>query len=75
MVIWFRSEPRKLFFDEDPTRVGSKHMGLPVFAPKEIPQSTDVFIPLIPEIAAAVAERLRVTGTRCYVPPEIDRLI
>jgi 2-polyprenyl-3-methyl-5-hydroxy-6-metoxy-1,4-benzoquinol methylase len=46
------------FVDEDPTRIGSYHMGKPILPPSAIPPDATVVVPMMPTIAAAVAERL-----------------
>jgi SAM-dependent methyltransferase len=62
----------RFFVDEDPARVGRTHMGLPIVAPDAIPAGADVYIPLIPKVAAAVAARLSRHGVRCHLPPAIE---
>jgi SAM-dependent methyltransferase len=57
------------FVDEDPGRINRRHMGLPILAPTDIPADADVFIPLIPEIAAAVKRRLGTPAVRFHTPP------
>jgi SAM-dependent methyltransferase len=66
-------ESRVAFFvDEDPGRIGREHMGLPIYAPSSAPANSDVYIPLIPEVAAAVARRHASQSARFHVPPPLD---
>jgi SAM-dependent methyltransferase len=61
-------EKIKFYVDEDPGRIGQQHMGKPVFAPADVPEGSDVFLPLIPRIADAVAGRLSRAGVRFHQP-------
>lgn len=54
------------FVDEDPARIGRSHLGRPVHGPHGVPNGADVFIPLIPEVATRVAERLSADGRVRY---------
>jgi SAM-dependent methyltransferase len=56
------------YVDEDPGRIGARHMGRPILAPAEVPQGSDVFVPLIPKIADAVAGRLSRSGVTFHRP-------
>ncbi|MCF8475815.1 MAG: class I SAM-dependent methyltransferase [Pseudolabrys sp.] len=57
------------FVDEDEGRIGGQHMGRPVFAPNEAPGNADIFVPLIPNIAASVVQRLSRPGVKFHAPP------
>jgi SAM-dependent methyltransferase len=59
------------FVDEDPGRIDRRHMGLPILAPTAIPAGADVFVPLIPEVAAAVKRRLASPTVRFHTPPPL----
>jgi 2-polyprenyl-3-methyl-5-hydroxy-6-metoxy-1,4-benzoquinol methylase len=59
------------FVDEDDGRIGGKHIGQPILSPDEIPSGADVFVPLIPEIAASVAQRLVRPGVTYHAPAKI----
>jgi SAM-dependent methyltransferase len=59
------------FVDEDESRIGRAHMGRPIFAPDQVNQGADVFIPLIPNIAGAVRERLSGSDVTYHIPPSI----
>lgn len=54
------------FVDEDPARVGRSCAGKPVLSPGEVPEGATVYVPLVPEVAAAVARRL---GAQYIIPP------
>jgi SAM-dependent methyltransferase len=57
------------FVDEDPGRIGGRHMGRGVVSPDQISDNSDVFVPLIPDVAAAVAGRLSRSTVRFHAPP------
>jgi SAM-dependent methyltransferase len=46
------------FVDEDPDRVGGKHLDLPIYRASEVPAGSDVYVVLPPKISAAIAARL-----------------
>jgi hypothetical protein len=57
------------FVDEDAARIGQRHEGRPILAPDLIPSRATVFVPLVPEVASAVAARLGGLGVDTHVPP------
>jgi SAM-dependent methyltransferase len=61
----------QFFVDEDPGRIGRRHMGLPILSVQEIPDGADVYVPLLPRLAASVAARLGRRGVRFFVPPQM----
>jgi hypothetical protein len=58
------------FVDEDPARINGTHMGLPILAPRDVPEGADVFIPLIPQAATSVARRLSQVKANFSLPPQ-----
>ena len=59
----------QFFVDEDPNRIGRKHMGCPVFSPHDAPTAPAVLLPLRTDIAIAVAERLAHANLQFTIPP------
>lgn len=57
--------------DEDKTRVGATHLGLPIIAPAAIPDGASIMVALMPRIAEAVAARLDKARYRVALPPAI----
>ncbi len=57
------------FVDEDKARIGRRHMGKPILAPATA--DGDVYVPLIPSVAASVVQRLSRPGLRFHRPPPI----
>jgi SAM-dependent methyltransferase len=66
------AEHVSFFVDEDKTRIGQKHEGRPILAPAQVPEGATVFVPLVPEVASAVATRLRKHGVDARIPPAQD---
>lgn len=60
-----------LFVDEDPNKVGRMHLGRPIVSPDVVQKNTDVYVPLIPRTARAVADRLSTGGVRYHTPPDL----
>lgn len=58
------------FVDEDPTRIGARHLDRPILSPAEIPQGSELMVALMPRIARAVAGRLSDKGYALRLPPE-----
>jgi hypothetical protein len=63
------AEHVSFFVDEDAARIGREHEGRPILATAGIPRGATVFVPLVPDVAAAVAERLEALGVDARVPP------
>jgi 2-polyprenyl-3-methyl-5-hydroxy-6-metoxy-1,4-benzoquinol methylase len=59
------------FVDEDPARVGGRHLGRPVLRPSEVPAGTSVYLALVPAIAARVRQRLSGLPVTFHSPPEL----
>jgi len=57
------------FVDEDPDRVGGKHLGLPIYRPSNVTAGSDVYVVLPPKISTAVAARLGSSGVRYHSVP------
>lgn len=46
------------FVDEDSSRIGKQHLGLPIVAPADVSGDSTVYIALAPTVAKAIAQRL-----------------
>lgn len=57
------------FVDEDPSRIGQQHLGMPIYSPEMAPNNSNIFIALIPEIAANVVNRWSHLNACLHVPP------
>lgn len=47
------------FVDEDPARGGGRHLGRPIYHPRDVPRGSRVWLALPDEVAKRVGERLR----------------
>ncbi len=56
------------FIDEDPNRIGRRHLECPIFAPEEIPEDSLIAFPLPTTIAENVVNRLDIPLTRVILP-------
>ncbi len=61
------------FVDEDRSRQGRRHMGLPVYAPEDIPAGSHVFLALPLSLAEAVGRRLSRPDVTYHLPPPAGR--
>jgi SAM-dependent methyltransferase len=59
------------FVDEDADRIGGRHMERPVLSPDQVAGDSDVFVPLIPHVAASVIARLSRPTIRFHAPPRL----
>lgn len=57
------------FVDEDPSRKGTTLLGKPVLTPADVAAGSQVFVALIPAVAAIVAKRLARPGVTYIEPP------
>ncbi len=63
------------FVEEDAKRIGREHLGRPILAVEQVPAGAQVFIALVPAIAAQIAQRvgprLAARGATMVVPPTV----
>ncbi len=65
---------RALFFiDDDPARIGSKHLSLPIYPVDDAPKDIPLVIALIDEIAVKVGDRLARAGFEHILLPADSR--
>ena len=57
------------FVDEDPDRVGGRHLELPIYRASDVPAGSDIYVVLPPKISAAVAARLGSATARYHPVP------
>lgn len=60
------------FVDEDPARVGSTHLGLPIHDVESAPPGSRILMPMRPDIASNIVSRQRCTSTSWVVPPSLS---
>ena len=58
------------FVDEDPSRIGRMHLGVPILSPDNVPADADVFVGMAPSVADRVVAKHRHGAGRYHgVPP------
>ena len=60
------------FVDEDPNRIGRHHLHKPIVSPDELASGAKVLVPLPPEIAIKVANRLSHLNCEFLVPASLN---
>lgn len=58
----------EFFVDEDPSRIGRAWFNRPILGPQDVAKGARVFVPLVPEVAQRIADRLH--GVASYEIPE-----
>jgi hypothetical protein len=62
------------FVDEDESRVGRSYMGRPIYAPRDVPETSEVFLGLATAVADGIYRRLSVDRScsfRLHLPPPL----
>ena len=54
------------FVDEDPSRIGKKHLDVEIISPAQVPKGSAVFMPLAERVACDVAARLQPSSAGTY---------
>jgi ubiquinone/menaquinone biosynthesis C-methylase UbiE len=68
--LWSELQSQVNFFvDEDPSRMGRMHCGLPILSPSQVDQDTAVYIALAPNVAETVQKRLTRQIPHIIMPP------
>jgi SAM-dependent methyltransferase len=66
-------EGKAVFFvDEDPDRVGGRHLELPIYCASEVPAGSNVYVVLPPKISAEVAARLGSAAVHYHSVPRLE---
>lgn len=64
----------KFFVDEDPSRLGRMHCGLPILTPAQVDKDAAVYLSLAPNVAEAVQRRLSSQIPHIVMPPLFDNI-
>ena len=62
------------FVDEDRSRVGRQYQGRTIYLPEDVPAGADVFVPLVPDVAASVAQRCAHLPACFHLPPSLPEV-
>jgi SAM-dependent methyltransferase len=65
------SDRVQFFVEEDPNRIGRTYMGRPVLDPAQVPLRAEVFLAVVPAMAASIKERLKYLPINFSDPPPI----
>jgi SAM-dependent methyltransferase len=61
----------KFFVDEDPARIGRRHLDRPIVPPRDIPAGAGVYVGMAPVSAEAVVNRFSGSAVKLIAPPRI----
>lgn len=50
------------FVDEDTSKKGNQHLGLPILSPVQVPKDSDVYVPLVPQTIGHIVKRSKAEG-------------
>jgi hypothetical protein len=62
------------FVDEDPNRIGGKHLGIPILSPGDAPPGADVFVGMAPAVSKRLAEKYSGAPARFHAVNAISAL-
>jgi hypothetical protein len=62
-------EAVSFFVDEDPSRIGRDVAGRPILSPLDAPSGATVLVPLLPTVAARIAQRYSAARARFVAIP------
>jgi hypothetical protein len=63
-------ERLKFFVDEDESRQGKKHFGLPILSPAELDKDAFVFLTFPYPVALEISKRFEDQDFQCILPPK-----
>jgi hypothetical protein len=62
------------FVDEDPSRIGRRHLDRPIVAPQDVPGDAAVYVGMAPVSAEAVLKRYAKSSLKLVAPPPLKPL-
>jgi hypothetical protein len=62
------------FVDEDPSRIGAKHLGIPILSPGEVAEGSDVFVGMAPAVSKRLAGKYSGAPARFHAVKPLDAL-
>ncbi|MFM8683084.1 MAG: hypothetical protein ACKOEG_04790, partial [Chthoniobacterales bacterium] len=62
------------FIDEDPSRIGRKHLGVPILSPSQVPADADVFVGMAPMVSSRLAGKYAGAAARYHAVHSLDSL-
>jgi hypothetical protein len=64
----------EFFVDEDPSRIGAKHLGIPIISPGDAAEGSDVFVGMAPAVSKRLAGKHRDAAARFHAVKPLDAL-
>lgn len=64
----------EFFVDEDPSRIGAKHLGIPIISPGDAAEGSDVFVGMAPAVSKRLAGKYRDAAARFHAVKPLDAL-
>lgn len=62
------------FVDEDPSRIGRQHLGMPILSPAQVPADSEVFVGMAPMVSRRLADKYAGSGARFHAVHPLDSL-
>ncbi|MFM8460249.1 MAG: hypothetical protein ACKOB0_15175, partial [Chthoniobacterales bacterium] len=62
------------FVDEDPSRIGRMHLGVPIVSPAQVPADADVFVGMAPMVSSRLAGKYAGAAARFHAVHSLDSL-
>lgn len=62
------------FVDEDPSRIGAKHLGIPIISPADAVEGSDVFVGMAPAVSKRLTGKYRDAAARFHAVKPLDAL-
>jgi 2-polyprenyl-3-methyl-5-hydroxy-6-metoxy-1,4-benzoquinol methylase len=62
------------FVDEDPSRIGAKHLGIPIISPGDAVEGSDVFVGMAPAVSKRLTGKYRDAAARFHAVKPLDAL-
>lgn len=60
------------FVDEDPSRVGRRHLGIPILSPNAVPPDSDVFVGMAPAVSNRLAGKYADAPARFHAVDSVE---
>jgi hypothetical protein len=64
----------EFFVDEDPGRIGAKHLSIPIISPGDAAEGSDVFVGMAPAVSKRLAGKYSDAAARFHAVKSLDAL-
>jgi hypothetical protein len=62
------------FVDEDPSRIGAKHLGIPIISPGDAAEGSDILVGMAPAVSKRLAGKYRDAAAHFHAVKPLDAL-